>query len=78
MLAEAPRLAMGSWSSVFVERWRELDARVRYVLEVVVVAGAYTASGKLGLDLAFATHSVTAIWPPTGIEIGRASCRERV
>jgi integral membrane sensor domain MASE1 len=54
---------------VFVGRWRALDARVRYVLEIVVVAVAYTASGKLGLDLAFATRSVTAIWPPTGIAL---------
>jgi integral membrane sensor domain MASE1 len=29
----------------------------------------YTACGKLGLNLAFATRSVTAIWPPTGIAL---------
>jgi anti-anti-sigma factor len=34
-----------------------------------VVATAYAASGKLGLHFAFATHSVTAIWPPTGIAL---------
>jgi integral membrane sensor domain MASE1 len=33
------------------------------------VAAIYVASGKLGLDLAFATSSVTAIWPPTGIAL---------
>jgi anti-anti-sigma factor len=50
-------------------RSRELDDRARYALQIVGVAAAYTVSGKLGLDLAFATHSVTAIWPPTGIAL---------
>jgi integral membrane sensor domain MASE1 len=36
---------------------------------VLAVAAVYTAAGKLGLDLAFATRSVTAIWPPTGIAL---------
>ena len=40
-----------------------------YVLQIVGVAIAYTASGKLGLHFAFASHSVTAIWPPTGIAL---------
>lgn len=35
----------------------------------VVVALAYFGSAKLGLTLAFATESVTAIWPPTGIAL---------
>jgi class 3 adenylate cyclase/integral membrane sensor domain MASE1 len=64
--------ATGSSSSVFVDRgkrWRVPDARARYALEIVAVAAAYTASGKLGLDLAFATRNVTAIWPPTGIAL---------
>jgi anti-anti-sigma factor len=43
--------------------------RVRYALQVLVVAGVYTGAGKLGLQLAFATRSVTAIWPPTGIAL---------
>jgi integral membrane sensor domain MASE1 len=34
-----------------------------------VIAGAYYGSAKLGLDLAFATSSVTAVWPPTGIAL---------
>ena len=46
-----------------------LSRQQRYALQLVVVAGAYYASGKLGLDLAFATSSVTAIWPPTGIAL---------
>lgn len=33
------------------------------------VAGAYYGSAKLGLDLAFETSSVSAIWPPTGIAL---------
>ena len=50
-------------------RFSGLDDRVRYVVAVIAVAAAYAASGKLGLNLAFATHSVTAIWPPTGIAL---------
>ncbi|MCW3063180.1 MAG: hypothetical protein JWN32_352 [Solirubrobacterales bacterium] len=41
----------------------------RYALQIVAVAGVYAASGKLGLHLAFAIHSVSAIWPPTGIAL---------
>jgi integral membrane sensor domain MASE1 len=40
-----------------------------YLPQIVVVAAVYLVSGKLGLDLAFATRSVTAIWPPTGIAL---------
>jgi integral membrane sensor domain MASE1 len=40
-----------------------------YILRVLAIAAVYTAAGKLGLDLAFATRSVTAIWPPTGIAL---------
>jgi integral membrane sensor domain MASE1/anti-sigma regulatory factor (Ser/Thr protein kinase) len=35
----------------------------------LVLALAYFATAKLGLELAFATASVTAIWPPTGIAL---------
>ena len=40
-----------------------------YLGQLIVVAGVYLVSGKLGLDLAFESHSVTAIWPPTGIAL---------
>src|SRR6516165_7912657 len=54
-------------------RWIGMHPRRRiegtYALQLVAVAIAYTLSGKLGLDLAFATRSVTAIWPPTGIAL---------
>jgi integral membrane sensor domain MASE1/anti-sigma regulatory factor (Ser/Thr protein kinase) len=36
---------------------------------VLVLALLYFASAKLGLGLAFATPSVTAVWPPTGIAL---------
>jgi integral membrane sensor domain MASE1/anti-sigma regulatory factor (Ser/Thr protein kinase) len=36
---------------------------------MLVVALAYFGAAKLGLALAFATPSVTAIWPPTGIAL---------
>jgi integral membrane sensor domain MASE1 len=39
------------------------------VFQIVGVAAAYTAAGKLGLDLAHATRSITAIWAPTGIAL---------
>jgi anti-anti-sigma factor len=51
------------------DRSRALGDRAWYVLRIVAVAIAYTASGKLGLHFAFASHSVTAIWPPTGIAL---------
>jgi integral membrane sensor domain MASE1 len=41
----------------------------RQLLVGLGVAVAYIACGRLGLDLAFATRSVTAIWPPTGIAL---------
>lgn len=53
----------------FNEPSRKGDDRVRYALQMVAVATAYTASGKLGLHFAFATRSITAIWPPTGIAL---------
>ncbi len=40
-----------------------------YAFQVVGVAAAYTVAGRLGLDLAYETHSVTAIWAPTGIAL---------
>lgn len=43
--------------------------RARYLAQVLAVAAAYFATAKIGLDLAFATTSVTAIWPPTGIAL---------
>src|SRR5918994_2137650 len=40
-----------------------------YAIRIALLAGAYWASGRLGLELAFETRSVTAIWPPTGIAL---------
>ncbi|HSF03716.1 MAG TPA: MASE1 domain-containing protein [Solirubrobacterales bacterium] len=40
-----------------------------YLAKVAVLAGAYYGAAKLGLDLAFASPSVTAIWAPTGISL---------
>jgi anti-anti-sigma factor len=45
------------------------DDRARYALQLLALTVAYTASGRLGLHLAFASRSVTAIWPPTGIAL---------
>jgi integral membrane sensor domain MASE1 len=43
--------------------------RFLYLAKIGLIAGSYYGSAKLGLDLAFATSSVTAIWPPTGIAL---------
>ncbi len=40
-----------------------------YALKIAVLAGAYYGAAKLGLSLAFAAPSVTAIWAPTGIAL---------
>jgi integral membrane sensor domain MASE1/serine phosphatase RsbU (regulator of sigma subunit) len=40
-----------------------------YAVKVAVVAGVYYGAAKLGLSLAFAAPSVTAIWAPTGIAL---------
>ena len=40
-----------------------------YAVKITVLAGAYYGTAKLGLDLAFETTSVTAVWPPTGIAL---------
>lgn len=40
-----------------------------HAIRIALLAGAYWASGRLGLELAFETRSVTAIWPPTGIAL---------
>jgi PAS domain S-box-containing protein len=41
----------------------------RYAAKTLVVAGAYFVTAKLGLKLAFAHASITAVWPPTGIAL---------
>ena len=43
--------------------------RVVYAAKIVLIAAAYYGAARVGLDLAFATGSVTAIWPPTGIAL---------
>ena len=40
-----------------------------HAAKLVVVAAVYYGSAKLGLELAFETRSVTAVWPPTGIAL---------
>ncbi len=40
-----------------------------YAAKIVLVAGAYFATAKLGLQLASAHPSITAVWPPTGIAL---------
>src|SRR5439155_21081920 len=40
-----------------------------YAAKVCGIAAVYYGAAKLGLSLAFATPSVTAVWPPTGIAL---------
>jgi len=41
----------------------------RHAFEVAGVAAIYFVAAKVGLALAFANSSVTAIWPPTGLAL---------
>ncbi len=43
--------------------------RVNLLLSFTVLAAIYYVAGKLGLRLAFAHPSATAVWPPTGIAL---------
>jgi integral membrane sensor domain MASE1/anti-sigma regulatory factor (Ser/Thr protein kinase) len=43
--------------------------RKQYAVKVAVLVAAYYGSAKLGLNLAFESGSVTAVWPPTGIAL---------
>ena len=48
----------------------EAKARfLRNLAAVAIVVAAYLIAGKLGLKLAFANASATAVWPPTGIAL---------
>ena len=50
--------------------WRSVDVdALPYTAQVLGLAAVYYGAAKLGLSLAFATPSVTAIWPPTGIAL---------
>lgn len=47
-----------------------LGSRLYRVLAAnLIVGAAYFIAGKLGLQLAFANQSATAVWPPTGIAL---------
>jgi integral membrane sensor domain MASE1 len=46
-----------------------MDRDWKYYAKLAGVAGVYYGAAKLGLNLAFETPSVTAIWPPTGIAL---------
>ena len=42
---------------------------LRTPILLLAVTGAYFAAGKLGLSLAFAYPSASAVWPPTGLAV---------
>ena len=45
------------------------DAPVLYLLRIAALAAVYYGAAKLGLTLALANRSVTAVWPPAGIAL---------
>ncbi|MDX6729055.1 MAG: hypothetical protein QOK49_3860, partial [Baekduia sp.] len=50
--------------------WRSPTAgarAVRYAAGVILLAAAYYAAAKLGLELAYLSGAVTALWPPVGV-----------
>jgi integral membrane sensor domain MASE1 len=52
-----------------VRRVSRTDSALGYGLRILILAAAYYGAAKLGLTLAFANRSVTAVWPPTGIAL---------
>jgi signal transduction histidine kinase len=42
---------------------------IQYVARIVVIAGAYYGSAKLGLTFANQTRSISAVWAPSGIAL---------
>src|SRR3954469_20732406 len=46
-----------------------IDGAPLYLLRILLLAGAYYGAAKLGLTLAFANRSVTAVSPPPGIAL---------
>src|SRR3954468_8923222 len=45
------------------------EGATRNAAKLALVGGAYFATAKLGLQLAFAHESITAVWPPSGIAL---------
>jgi PAS domain S-box-containing protein len=48
---------------------RDHDKSLHYALKAAVVAAAYVAAAKLGIELSVARGLVTPVWAPTGIAI---------
>jgi serine phosphatase RsbU (regulator of sigma subunit) len=66
MARRAPQLAGWARHGVLCTARPGRAARAASIL---VLAAAYYGAAKLGLSFAFATESVTAIWPPTGLAL---------
>ena len=52
-----------------VNRILSNSGRGLYVGKLLLVAGAYFGTARLGLELASAHPSITVVWPPTGIAL---------
>ena len=59
---ESPTAPPGSRSAAAAHLWS-------YAAGVLLVAAAYYAAAKLGLQLALVERNVTPFWPPTGIAV---------
>lgn len=50
-------------------KFHSLPSWMRWLLDIVGVAGLYYASGRLGQLMAIPPGNVTAVWPPSGIAL---------
>ncbi len=42
---------------------------INYLIQIVVLAGTYVVTDKLGQTMAFTSGKITLVWPPTGIAL---------
>jgi PAS domain S-box-containing protein len=62
-------MALGRHMRSRAEHFGARRDQIEYAARILLVAGAYFGTAKLGLQLAFEHPSITAVWPPTGISL---------
>jgi PAS domain S-box-containing protein len=55
--------------SLLARVWTRLPRPVAYLLTVAVLAGLYFVAARVGLRYASVGHSVSLVWPPTGLAL---------
>src|SRR2546423_645031 len=60
---------MSFTTSQIAHQPRDRSELGRYAAKALLVSAAYFGTAKLGLQLASAHPSITAVWPPTGIAL---------